>query len=135
MTLVDHIVRVVAEQRPCLLEVADELSNVHAATRVDIDEIEKDIRKLRGDVNRISLNAERMNDAHKEDAYPKRAADFAAAALPHLAKLDALSATTRNAYKEAVTFFGEVPSRPPQEWLAFVDNFVISFDKSTPNIN
>eukprot|EP00928_Gymnodinium_smaydae_P092922 TRINITY_DN7690_c0_g2_i1.p1 TRINITY_DN7690_c0_g2~~TRINITY_DN7690_c0_g2_i1.p1 ORF type:complete len:1617 (+),score=301.21 TRINITY_DN7690_c0_g2_i1:619-4851(+) len=140
LTLIDHLVDLIAKQRPELLDVNEDLDMVGRATRVELDDVGRDIKQLRTELCKISNTAAAAASARAPDGDPdpflEVAPNFVAAADGQMQELDTKLSQTLATYEEVSVFFGEKRGAKPNErlqphdWLSFIDRFLRDFQRS-----
>lgn len=148
LTLVDHLVGIITEQRPELLDLVRELPNVSKAARIDLDDHARCIQQLRADLHRISASTclQRHTENGQEalyrelkvesDVFESMAPQFVTSTTDRLSDLDEALKRAYEAYWDVAVFFGERrdarPSEriPAHEWLGFIERFLQDFQKA-----
>jgi len=129
LSLLDLLVQLLEEQKPDLLNVAEDMPRVQAATRVELKEIKNEILTLREDLQSISASCGEEADAVLRTV--GRA--FIARAEGPLATLDGSLSMAEGVYAAVLQFFGEKKAKdaagagegiPSHEWLAHISTFL-----------
>jgi len=144
LTLIDHLIDLIAEQKPDLLHLADDMPNVPFATRVELDDVKKNINQLRSDLARISRSAATAAGASSAEAAPQQehvdtfstaASLFVQQATTEIDALDAALEDVVRTYAEVAEFFGEKTQKasdllPMHEWVGYVQRFLTDFERA-----
>jgi len=116
--------------------MTQELSSVHDATRVELDDVGSNINKLRADLRRLQDASDGSPCAKKKDIFQTLAPTFVSSAQEKITELDEALKMARDTYIEVSAFFGEKKDAKPNErapaheWLGFIDRFLQDFDKA-----
>eukprot|EP00931_Biecheleriopsis_adriatica_P017671 TRINITY_DN12584_c0_g5_i1.p1 TRINITY_DN12584_c0_g5~~TRINITY_DN12584_c0_g5_i1.p1 ORF type:complete len:2072 (-),score=347.78 TRINITY_DN12584_c0_g5_i1:125-6292(-) len=150
LTLMDTLVDIIAAQRQELLDVAEELSHVPAATRIELEDIGRDIHQLRGSLGQISKSASLGGDSANctaeakdtQDVFQMLAPTFVSNAEAQLTSLSETLQECHGVYADVATFFGEKvdaakksSGTPAHEWLGFINRFLDDLQRAIAAYN
>jgi len=136
LSLLDHLVRIIADKQPMLLDVTQEMQSVKPAERIDVRELEKEVRQLRKELGRIASATCRTESGPEAgtlttsaDAFLTRGPVIVAQFDEQLKGLTCAVDAAQHAYKEVARFFGENRAEiTVNVWLGFVHSFLKDFD-------
>jgi len=146
LTLMDHLIDLIAEQKPDLLLLSQDMPNVPFAMRVELDDVKKNINQLRSDLARISRSsgaaaaaavateADAPQQGHV-DVFSTSASSFIQQATTDIDSLDAGLEEVIRTYAEVAEYFGEKTQKasdlaPMHEWVGYVQKFLMDFERA-----
>lgn len=131
MTLLHYLIEMLENKFPEVVKLEEEMPNVHIASKVNMQELEKEVAQIALGLREVETELEyqkKKSRTEKHDKFVSVMSDFKTISSISFGKLQDVLADAKQKFQKVATSFGEDPVKTtPEELFGTFDLFLQSF--------